>query len=214
MLLTTGFWISCAVVAALSYLLGSFNFGVIVSKGLEKDDIRGHGSGNAGMTNMLRVFGAKQAALTALGDFAKAVAAVVIARLIFARGGFPTDYAGYVAGLFVLLGHLFPLYFQFKGGKGVVTMLGVVLVVNPIVFLIVCAIFIPLAFITRIVSLSSILGAISFPLLTLLVRLLQGRPFLFETLCAVLTGGIIVFVHRGNIRRLLNGTESRIEKKK
>lgn len=211
---TVQFWVSCGIIAVISYLLGSLNFGIIISKGIKKDDVRAHGSGNAGMTNMLRTFGKRTAFYTALGDSLKTVVAVLIARGIFGWAGYVTSYAGYVAGLFVLMGHLYPLYFGFKGGKGVVVSLAVILMVNPIVFGIIAVIFIPLVFVTRIVSLSSILGAISYPILTLAIRLLQGRAYLFETCCALITGVIILYGHRSNIKRLMNGTENRFERKK
>ncbi|MDL2233780.1 glycerol-3-phosphate 1-O-acyltransferase PlsY [Ruminococcaceae bacterium OttesenSCG-928-L11] len=206
---TVQFWVSCGIIAVISYLLGSLNTAIILSKTVEKDDVRKHGSGNAGMTNILRTYGKKHAVITACGDLLKAVVAVLIARVIFRYSGYIESYAGYVAGLFVMLGHLFPLYFGFKGGKGVVTMLGVIMMVNPIVFLILCAVFIPLVFITRIVSIGSILGAIAYPILTLVVRMIQGRPVIFETSCALITCFVLLFVHRGNIKRLLNGTENR-----
>lgn len=210
---TVQFWLSCGIIAVVSYLLGSLNFGVIISKGIKKDDVRAHGSGNAGMTNMLRTFGKRTAFYTALGDSLKTVAAVLIARGIFGIAGYAPSYAGYVAGLFVMLGHLYPLYFGFKGGKGVIVTLAVILMVNPIAFAIIAVIFIPLVFITRIVSLSSILGAIAYPILTLIIRLVQGRPYLFETCCALITGAIVLIVHKSNIKRLRSGTENRFERK-
>ncbi|MDR2932538.1 MAG: glycerol-3-phosphate 1-O-acyltransferase PlsY [Oscillospiraceae bacterium] len=212
---TTDFWISCLITALIAYVIGSLNFGIIVSRVYAKDDVRKHGSGNAGMTNMLRTYGKWPAIFTAAGDFLKAVAAIAIARLIFSHGGYSQSAAGYFAGLFVLLGHLYPVFFRFKGGKGVVTSLGVIMVVNPVVFIILCVIFIPIVFITKIVSLSSILGAIAYPLLTLAYYwVLNGRPAVFETACALITGAIVLFVHKSNIKRLLNGTENRFGQSK
>ena len=204
---TSGFWVSCAVVALFSYLLGSLNFGIIVSKVLLKDDVRRHGSGNAGMTNVLRTYGKKPAALTTVGDFSKGAAAILAARLLFNFLGHPASYAGYVAGLFVLLGHLFPLCFRFKGGKGALTTLGIMFMLNPLVFGAVCLIFIPMVFLTKIVSLTVISGAAAFPVFTFAIRMLQGRPFAFETIFAALMGIIVIIVHKDNIRRLLSGTE-------
>lgn len=210
-----GFWIYFAVIAVLSYLIGSLNFGIIVSRTIKKDDIRKHGSGNAGMSNMLRTYGKLPAILTAMGDFLKAVAAVLISRVIFAQAGLDTWTAGYVAGLFVLLGHIYPIFFGFKGGKGVMTSLGVICIVNPVVFIILSVIFVPVAVITRFVSLGSILGAIAFPILTLVMSMIiDGSPAVFESVCALITGGLVVFVHRENIKRLLNGTENRFGKTK
>jgi glycerol-3-phosphate acyltransferase PlsY len=131
------------------------------------DDIRKYGSGNAGMTNMLRTYGKWPAVFTALGDFLKAVAAVFVARALHGQlAGFPVD-AGYLAGIFVIVGHLFPLYFRFKGGKGVMTALGVLVSVNPPVFAIVVVAAVPLIFITRIVSIASISGALVFSAVSL-----------------------------------------------
>jgi len=211
---TTNFFISCAIVAVISYLLGSFNFGIIVSHFYAKDDVRKHGSGGAGMTNMLRTYGKLPAVLTAIGDFSKAVIAIVISKFVFANAELVTSSAGYIAGLFVLLGHVFPLYFGFKGGKGVMTSLAMILVVNPVVFLIIAVIFIPIVFITKIVSIASVLGAIAFPVFTFIVNSVMGKPVLFETSCAVITGLLILFLHRENIKRLLNGTENKFGQNK
>lgn len=198
-----------AAAALLSYLLGSLNFAIIISRLYARDDVRRHGSGNAGMTNILRTYGKGPAIGTALGDFGKAIAAIFISRLLFYLAGITLLDAGYLAGLFVLLGHLFPLYFRFKGGKGVMTTLGIVLATNPLVFLILAAVFIPLVFIVRIVSLVSILGAVCFPITTWIVQTLLGRDALWDTVCAAVIGLIIIIMHRENIRRLLNGTENR-----
>lgn len=201
-------------VAVLSYLLGSFNFAIIISRVFTKGDVREHGSGNAGMTNILRTYGKWPAVGTAAGDFLKAVAAVMLSRMIFSRLGIEAMDAGYVAGLFVLLGHLFPIYFGFRGGKGVITTLGIVLIINPGVFLVICAIFLPLVFIVKIVSLASVLGAIVFPMLTYLSLRLRGEPAMLDTLFAAVIAVIILIMHRGNIKRLLSGTESRFGGKK
>lgn len=205
------FWITTALVAVAAYLLGSINTAIIVSHFWAGDDIRKHGSGNAGMTNMLRIYGKGPATLTAVGDFLKAVVAVLLGRLAFWLAGLdylPLD-AGYLAGLFVLLGHLFPLYFHFKGGKGVMTCLGVMLVVNPIAFLIIAVVFVPLVFITKIVSLSSVLGAACYPFVTWGVLHFIGREPLYDSICAAIIAVIILVMHKSNIKRLLTGTENK-----
>lgn len=204
-----------AVVAVGSYLLGSINFAIIISRFYARDDVRRHGSGSAGMTNMLRTYGKLPAALTAAGDFLKTAVAIAISRLLSSRLGveIPVD-MGYLSGLFVMLGHLFPLYFGFKGGKGVVTTLGVIFCVNPIVFAIIAVIFIPLVFITRIVSLGSVLGAIAYPIITWIVLSVRGEEPLYDTLLASLFGIIVLVMHRDNIKRLLTGTENRFGGKK
>lgn len=209
---STTFFICTALIALFSYLLGSVNCAIIVSQLHSKDDVRLHGSGNAGMTNMLRTYGAGPASLTAAGDFLKAVVAVLLARLVFHFTGLsdsiPLD-AGYIAGLFVLLGHIFPIYFKFKGGKGVMTTLGVMLMVNPIAFLIIAIIFIPLVFLTRIVSLGSVLGSIAFPFVTWGVRYFQGRVAVYDTIGAGIISVIVIYLHRENIKRLLSRTENK-----
>ena len=118
------------------------------------------------------------------------------------------------AGFFALLGHLYPIFFGFKGGKGVLTSLGIILVVNPLVLLILLIIFLPVLFITRIVSLVSITGAMLYPFITLIVDLCLRRPVLFDFLFAALFSVIVIYKHRENIKRLLNGTERRIGDKK
>lgn len=207
--------IAAFVLAALiAYLLGSINSAIIVSKIYAHDDVRKYGSKNAGMTNILRTYGKLPAFFTLLGDFLKGVLAVVIGRMIFSAVGIEIIDAGYAAGFFALLGHLYPVYFGFKGGKGVLTSLGIILVVNPLVFCILLIIFLPVLFITRIVSLVSVTGAILYPFLTLVVDLCLRRPALFDFLFAALFSVVVIYKHRGNIQRLLNGTERRIGDKK
>jgi glycerol-3-phosphate acyltransferase PlsY len=201
-------------VAVAAYLLGSVNFAIIVSRVHAKDDVRKHGSGNAGMTNILRTYGKGPAAVTALGDLAKTVIAIFLAKWIFTRAGVTDIDAGYIAGLFVILGHVYPVYFGFRGGKGVITTLGVMLVVNPIAFLIIVAIFVPLVFITKIVSLSSVLGAIFYPILTYALTYMQNGPIRYNTLFSALYALIVLAGHRDNIKRLLKGEENKFGKSK
>lgn len=206
-----------ALVALVSYLIGSVSFAVIVSRVGAQDDVRRHGSGNAGMTNILRNYGKKMAALTAIGDFGKGVVAVALGRLLFpllAGEAAALVDAGYVAGFFVILGHLFPLYFGFRGGKGVLTGLGVLLMLDPVVFAILLVLLLPVVFLVRIVSLASVLGYALFPVFTVVVNWLRGDPFLFKLCFAVCIAAIGIFMHRSNIRRLLNGTEYRFGQKK
>ena len=198
-----------------SYLIGSLNSAVILSKLVYGDDIRRHGSGNAGMTNMLRVYGKKAAIYTTIGDFSKVAAAILISRLIFHMMDLTLAVnIGSISGVAVFLGHAFPIFFGFAGGKGVVTTLGTILCVNPLVFLIIALIFIPMAFITRIVSLASVLGGTSYPIVTWLVLTLMGREPLYDTIAAAVFSLLIIIMHRENIKRLLNGTENRFGKPK
>ena len=205
--------------AIVGYLLGSLNAAIVVSRLLKGDDIRRHGSGNAGMTNMLRTYGKGPAALTALVDFGKGAVAIILARLAVSHflpvgGGELHIDIGYIAGIAAMLGHMFPIYFGFKGGKGVMTALGVILCVNPLVFIIVAGVSIPLVFIIKIVSLCSILGAASLPIVTWLVLHLQGRPPMPEALLAGAIGLLIIVMHKENIKRLRAGTENKFGQKK
>lgn len=196
-----------AVVALVSYLLGSVSFAVIVSRIGAKDDVRNHGSGNAGMTNILRSYGKKMAAFTAIGDFGKGVIAVAPGRIIFSLAGIQGIDAGYIAGLFVILGHLYPLFFGFKGGKGVLTSLGAAVIVSPIPFLVIAGIAIPTVFAVKIVSLISIIGFALYPVVVVAVDLLLNKPFLGELIFALVVSGLGIWKHRGNIQRLRAGTE-------
>lgn len=202
--------------AVLSYLLGSLNFALIISRFLAKDDIRRHGSGNAGMTNMLRTYGIGSAVATTAGDLLKVVLAIALSGLLYQTMLEPglVLQLRYLSALCALLGHLFPVYFGFKGGKGVVVSLGVILMTNWLVFLIILVITLPIVFLTRIVSLGSVIGAVLYPLVTFLVLHFQGRPALFETVCSGVIALIILWKHRENIKRLRSGTENRFGSKK
>jgi glycerol-3-phosphate acyltransferase PlsY len=185
------------------YLLGSVNFSLIIGK-FYGTDVRQHGSGNAGTTNTLRVLGKKAAAMVFAGDILKGVIACLLGRLI--AGG---DIGIMAAGFGAIIGHNWPLYFGFKGGKGVLTSAAVVMMMDWRAGAICLTVFIILVAITRYVSLGSIVGAGLFPI----VSLVMGRNALFiifSTAIAIL----IIFRHRSNIVRLLNGTESKLFKKK
>ena len=202
-------FVCCLLAAVAAYLLGSINSAVIVSRLLDHDDIRNYGSGNAGMTNILRIYGKKQAALVVVGDFGKGILGVLFARLLFGWAGVTVMDGGYVGALFVLLGHLFPIFFGFRGGKGVLTSAGIMLVLNPVVFIILVPAIVIMMLLTRIVSLGSITAAVLYHILTYAVQTMRGRPAMIDTLFAVLMAVIVIYMHRENIRRLLNGTESR-----
>ncbi len=201
---------AAVLAAAVGYLLGSVSFAVIVSRIYAKDDVRNHGSHNAGMTNVLRVYGVKPAVCTLLGDFGKGILAVIMGRVIFSLFGISGMDAGYIAGLGALFGHLFPLWFGFKGGKGVLTSIGILLAVNPLVMVILLAIMLPFVFVVRIVSLASITGAAIYPLLTYMVKVFQNQPPLWDTIFAVIFAAMVIWMHRSNIKRLLNGTEKKL----
>jgi glycerol-3-phosphate acyltransferase PlsY len=194
--------------AVVGYLAGSLNFGVIISR-LRGDDVRRYGSGNAGSTNMLRVYGKSAAALTYLGDMAKGAFAVWIGRLIFAWAG-AGPYGGYVGAYAALLGHIFPLYFGFKGGKGVATALGILFMSDPVTFLIVVLIFVPIVPISGYVSLAAVLGAFGYPLVTAVRQHAAGGVDLMEIGLICVISALLLWMHRSNVRRLLNGTENSI----
>lgn len=198
--------------ALVPYLLGSIDFAIIVCKIVAGKDIRDYGSGNAGLTNVLRVFGKGPALATLAGDFSKAVLGVLFARLMFSLWLPTAQFDGaYIGGLFVLLGHIFPLYYHFKGGKGVLTCAGIALVVNPLAFLFGFSSFVLIVLLTRYVSLGSIISITVFAVSVGIINFLTDRPVLMETGLAVLFAAIVIFMHRTNIKRLLNGTENKLK---
>jgi len=190
------------LVSVVAYFLGNFATSYIVSMRAAKIDIRKHGSGNAGATNVLRVLGKKAAALTFLGDALKGVVAVLIGRYIAGSNG------AILAGLFVVIGHNWPVILGFKGGKGVATTIGSMIAINPLLVSIVFAVGIAVLIITKYVSLASITGMVLFPIAMILFK--QGPEYIaFSVAIAIMA----IIKHRANIVRLLNGTESKIGKK-
>ncbi len=204
----SAFFIAGIILCALiGYVLGSFNFALILSKKMYGEDIRNHGSKNAGTTNMMRTYGKKAAFLTILGDILKGIAAVAIG--CFAMGAV---LGGYLSGLFCVVGHVFPVFYGFKGGKGVATAAAVILMLNPFVFLCVLGVFIVTVILSRYISLGSVLSAAVFPLLTFYTYFgtnsyipYKGFAFLFAFLMALL----VIVKHRANLSRLAHGTESK-----
>lgn len=207
-----------AIPLLVGYLFGSVNFGVVVSCLLYHEDIRTKGSGNAGTTNILRTYGKKAAALTLAGDMLKGVAAVVLCRWagMLLTGGVEVNgiYAGYLAAIGAVCGHLWPVWFGFKGGKGVAVAAGAILASEPVVLLALAVVFFSIAFASRIVSLASVTVAVLYPIFTGLYSWYTGRNILFTTLCALVMGVLVIWMHRANIQRLLNGTEYRFGEKK
>ena len=203
-----------------AYLLGSVDTGILVSKFVYHDDVRNHGSGAAGMTNMLRTFGKKAAAMTATGDVLKGVLAVCIGRWLFhmlpADAGVSPYLGVYLAAIFAVLGHLYPLYFGFKGGKGVLVAGGAILAIQPILLPFLAAIFLLCLLPTGMVSLGSIVMAASYPVLTLLYGLLKGLTVSDLVVCvtgAAIMGGMVIYMHRANIQRIRAGQEYRFGRK-
>ncbi|WMJ82835.1 glycerol-3-phosphate 1-O-acyltransferase PlsY [Oscillospiraceae bacterium LTW-04] len=211
-------WILASLIATVTaYLMGSINCAVLFSTLFYGDDVRRHGSGNAGTTNMLRTYGAKAAALTFAGDILKGVFAVMLGRLLFSLFGATAQqtYGAYLSGYVAILGHMYPLYFRFKGGKGVATGLGAVCAINPPVFGVVFTAGIIIAGVSGFVSLASLSGAVLFPLLLAGSMLLKdGTVAPMELLLACGIALLVIYNHRENIKRLLSGTENKFYKKK
>ncbi len=196
--------------AVISYLIGSLNMAILISKFHKSKDIRDYGSGNAGMTNMLRTFGRRAATWTFIGDFLKGAIVVFVAREIGKSLQMNLDLA-YIAALFVMLGHIYPLYFGFKGGKGIATALGAMFVLNWIAFVTIAIGIAPMVFIIKIVSAVCLCGASLYPVLNFVVLFLQGRSFFGEvvpyTVMSLLMALLVFYAHRDNIKRLRSGTE-------
>ena len=187
---------------AVPYLLGSINPAIVFSRLIYHDDIRNHGSGNAGTTNMLRTFGLKAAALTLICDFLKAILAVWFGLAIMGSVGGTS-----IAGFFVAFGHMFPIFYRFKGGKGVACAGMVALAIEPWVFVFLLLIFLVVAIGTRYVSLASIMCALFYPLL--FRAFASDVPF--SILMAFMIMAFVLFMHRENFKRIQNRTESKLD---
>lgn len=207
-------WLPLLVIAVAAYLLGCFNGAVIVSKYILRDDVRNHGSGNAGLTNFHRTFGGGLTFVVIACDVLKAVAAVLIGAAVSVYvmvPGFSPVLAKYWAAMFCLLGHMFPCMFHFKGGKGILSGGTIALMIDWRVALVVWGGFLVLVILTRYVSLGSVWAGASFPF---------ASWFVFHDwivfVMALIAGGLVVWQHRSNIERLLSGTESKfsLHKKK
>ncbi len=198
---------SSVIIAAVAYLCGCFNGAVIVSKYILRDDIRNHGSGNAGLTNFYRTFGGPLTLGVISCDVLKAIAAVLLGVWIFSWfgfNGFDLIYAKYWAGLWCLLGHMFPCMFHFKGGKGILSGGTIAIMIDWRIALVVWGGFLVLAVVTRYVSLGSCWAGVSFPFATWFVY--QDTILL---VLSIVIGGLILYMHRANIHRLLTGTENK-----
>jgi len=207
---------SYIIVILVAYLLGSISSSVIISKKMAGFDVREKGSGNAGATNMLRSVGKKGAILTLICDCLKGILAVLFAVIVgkFAQN---SDKALLVqlAGVAVVIGHTFPIFFEFKGGKGVATSLGVLLVTNWQIGLICLVFALVIMALSKMVSMGSVGAAILFPVLTLFIKshyiVTEGSGYLVYS---IILAVIVAFNHRSNIKRILNGTESKLSFKK
>lgn len=200
------------LVAIIAYFIGSISFSVIFSRKFAGFDVRDKGSKNAGSTNVLRTVGKKAALLTLLCDILKGVIAIVVA-IIAGKiwTSLNVEILKYLAGFFAILGHTFPIFFEFRGGKGVATALGVLITLNWKIGLI-CLIFaiIIIAF-TRMVSVGSILSAVLYPILTIFM---VEESKLAATIISILIALLVIFNHRENLKRIKNGTENKLSFKK
>lgn len=203
---------SLLLVLMASYLLGSINSAILISKVVYKDDIRKHGSGNGGMTNMLRTFGGKAALMTLVGDLGKTAIAILISGLVFGFGyvaGISIQGFNYFAGLFAVLGHIFPLYYGFKGGKGVLVTSTMALILTPMPFVILFGLFALVYGVSKYISLGSVCVAVLYPVL------LHGWfAVAFESpmdgliaLSSIILACLIVWCHRENLKRITEKTE-------
>lgn len=197
-------WWIYLIAAAVGYLLGNMETSILISRVKYKDDIRKHGSGNAGTTNMLRVFGMGPGAVTFIGDFIKGILAVLLGNWI---GG---EIGGYFAGLFAVLGHNFPVFFGFHGGKGVATSLAVAWMTFLLGGAIATLVLFAVVFATQMVSLGSMLGYTVFMIVSLIMR---GDNLPFAILCIILWL-MMLLRHNKNIVRIIKGTESKLFKRK
>ena len=184
------------VCAVLAYFIGTIQTAILISRGIAKKDVRDYGSGNAGSTNMVRTFGWGLGALTFLGDVAKGALVSLVCGWI---GG---DVCVLFGGIFVIVGHVFPVQYGFKGGKGVASTFGIMLAINPLVALITFVVCFLVAIITRFVSVGSLLGALAF----FIASLFMGRGLIILLFAILLL--FILFTHRSNISRLIKGTEN------
>ncbi len=212
-------------VIVLGYLLGSISFSIIFTKAFAKTDVRHHGSGNAGMTNVLRTAGKLPAILTFVFDFLKCAVAVLVAYYVIMWVGsdnpLTIQYANIIkalAGLFCMIGHVFPLFFGFRGGKGVVTSAALIAFTDWRVFIFVMLTFALLFVIKKMVSLASIAAAVAYPVFTFIINysydftigLVKLDYLLIMTAIALLVAIIVILKHKSNIKRLLDGTEKAI----
>ena len=225
-------WLAMLLTVVIAYLLGSISFAIIVTKLFSKQDIRDFGSGNAGATNVLRSQGKLPALLTTLGDLGKSILSVLIGGWLLTviqmmpfsgwESYRPLMYdpdnlelvGRYLAGFFCIIGHMYPLFFGFRGGKGVMTTLGMTLLLDWRAALLLLAVFAVIVLCTRMVSFGSIIAAIGLPVATWFFRTYvdhqQWQTVAFCTVAVSAISLIVIFKHRSNIVRIFKGTENKI----
>ncbi|GAA0707752.1 glycerol-3-phosphate 1-O-acyltransferase PlsY [Paraclostridium ghonii] len=200
--------INYLIIILIAYFIGSISTSYIIAKKMMGVDIRTQGSGNAGSTNVLRTLGKKAGIMTFVGDLLKGVIAVLIAKLIATIAHIDMINASYVAVIFVVIGHNWPIFIGFRGGKGVATSLGAMIAVNPIIALSCFAFFILIVYATKYVSLGSVVGISTSPIIMLFIGNYKGL------VVTLFLSALAIFKHRENIKRLLNGTERKLGEKK
>lgn len=210
-------YLAIAFTVVFSYLFGSLNSAILVCKVLKHKDIRDYGSNNAGLTNVLRVFGKGPALATLIFDLIKGVLAVIICRLTVTELMGVTffgdsKFIGYLAGFIVMIGHIFPVYYGFHGGKGVLLAATTLLTIDPLTCALSVGVFILMVAVTKYVSVGSIAAAVSYPIFTFIVQTFiikfpQGA--VADTILAAMIGTVIVYMHKPNIQRLIKGTENK-----
>jgi glycerol-3-phosphate acyltransferase PlsY len=209
--------LAVAAAAAVSYLLGSVSFGIIFTRLYAGAEVRDMGSGNTGMTNVLRTAGAVPGFLTGAGDFAKGALAMFLSGWLFGLAGMDPYVGKCLAAACALAGHLFPIFFQFRGGKGVMTTFGILLMLDYRILIAVTLIFAAAFVFCRTVSLSALISMTFMPLLNLGAAILSGTPgfdMLFSTIFTALITSLLYFTLRDNIKRLREGSEPKLVIKK
>ena len=214
-------YLACMLLAlVIPYLLGSINSALLISRIFYRDDVRKHGSHNAGLTNMYRVYGKRAALFTLIGDILKTVLAVLAGFLLLDGAGWVGPFAlgigGYLALIGCVMGHAFPLYYHFKGGKGVLCAITAVAILSPYVAIAELFIFLLIALTTRYVSLASVVAVAAYPLVyNMFISLaFESTPLGYITLSIFLVAGLIVFLHRDNLVRLWRHEETKFSFRK
>lgn len=197
------FVLKIIIVLIAAYLLGSINLAVLITKFVMKDDVREKGSGNAGATNVARVFGMKFGVITLLGDVVKTLVATLIGHLLLG------DLGETIACVGCLFGHCWPVFFGFKGGKGIAVGAAIIAVTDWRVLIISLSLFAIVVAITKMISAGSVCAAVSFP-----VALLFFAPTWYNLTMAFFAAAIVIYLHRANIKRIFSGTESKFKFKK
>ena len=216
-------WLRILAVAVISYMLGSVCFSIIFTKFFKKgEDIRNLGSKSAGFTNVLRSVGSLPAVFTMFGDFLKCILAIYLTKLIFSHATtdfFTLQYISLFSGIFCSLGHVFPCWFNFKGGKSVLVSAATILMTDWKILLTLICIFLLLLSFCKIISLSSIVAAIMYPIFNVMFFVFRKNIFNYSypkyyvacsSILCLIIAGIVLIRHKSNIERLLNGTEKQI----